>query len=60
MQQPTPGPAPRPEYDAEVNKGSISIRWLPKKLNERAAAGWRLHTMFEQHGNTVMIFERWR
>lgn len=48
------------EYDAEVNKGDISIRWLPAHLNKRARDGWRLHTVLEQHGNTIFIWERWR
>jgi hypothetical protein len=55
-----PGVPLTPEYDAEVNKGDISVKWLPRKLNERARQGWRLHTVLEQHGNTVMIWERWR
>ncbi len=49
-----------PEYDAEVNKGSINMSSLIGKLNTRAKAGWRLHTMLEQHGNTIIVYERWR
>ena len=61
--QPQPSPPPGSnvwEYDAEVNKGDMSVKWLPRHLNDRARQGWRLHTVLEQHGNTVFIWERWR
>ena len=45
-------------YDTEVNKGSINVGRLTKHLNERAERGWRLAHIFEQDGNTVMVFER--
>jgi hypothetical protein len=31
---------------------------LARKLNGMVSQGWRLHTIFEQHGDTVMVFER--
>jgi hypothetical protein len=46
------------EYDTEVNKKSINMRVFAAMLNQRAESGWRLHTAFEQDGNTVCIFER--
>lgn len=49
----------RYEYDAEVNKKSVNA--LPGRateLNTRAKKGWRLHTAFEQDGNTITIYER--
>jgi hypothetical protein len=45
-------------YTTEVNKGSVNMRWLTNHLNEMAQQGWRLHTIFEQDRNTVIIFER--
>lgn len=45
-------------YDTEVNKGSINIGHLKDKLNQRWAKGWKLHSMFEQDGNTIMVFEK--
>jgi len=45
-------------YTTEVNKGSVNMRWLTGHLNEMAQQGWRLHTIFEQDRNTVIIFER--
>ena len=45
-------------YTTEVNKGSVNMRWLTNHLNEMAQQGWRLHTIFEQDKNTVIVFER--
>jgi len=45
-------------YDIEVNKGSMSARAQTQKLNARWAAGWSLHTAYEQAGNTVFIYEK--
>lgn len=46
------------QYFTEVNKGSINMSTLTDRLNARYADGWRLHTMLEQNGNTVCVFER--
>ena len=46
------------EYSAEVNRDSINMSWLTGHLNNMRKKGWRLHTMFEQEGNTVIVFER--
>lgn len=46
------------EYDTEVNKKGLNMRVFAGMLNDRAKNGWRLHTAFEQDGNTVCIFER--
>lgn len=46
------------EYVTDVNKGSVNMRTFTAMLNEKARAGWRLHTAYEQDGNTVCIFER--
>lgn len=48
----------RYEYHTEVNKGSINMRSWSKDLNAKGAEGWRLVHVFEQSGNTVMVFER--
>ena len=45
-------------YEAEVNKGAISIRVFNATLNKRWRAGWKLSHMFEQHGNTIIVWER--
>lgn len=45
-------------YFTEVNRGSVNMSSLTKRLNEMADQGWRLHTAFEQAGNTVLIYER--
>ena len=46
------------EYTTEVNKGSVNMRWLTGHLNDMGRQGWRLHSIFEQDKNTVMVFER--
>jgi hypothetical protein len=48
----------RYEYATEVNKGSINMRSWSNDLNKKGAEGWRLAHVFEQGGNTVMVFER--
>jgi hypothetical protein len=57
-QVPIPETSAGYEYVADVNKGDIRMDNLARKLNDTAAQGWRLHTIFEQHGNTVTVFER--
>lgn len=47
-----------PQYQTEVNKGSVNMRSLTTHLNEMGQQGWRLHSIFEQDKNTVMVFER--
>lgn len=45
-------------YDTEVNKGSVRMGSLRNMLNSRWKDGWKLHTIFEQDGNAIMIFEK--
>lgn len=45
-------------YDAEVNKGSLNMGSFTTKLNQRYEQGWRLSHLFEQAGNTVLVWER--
>lgn len=47
-----------PQYYAEVNKGSIRMQTLTAHLNDMGRQGWRLHSIFEQDKNTVIVFER--
>ncbi len=49
---------PGPQYITEVNKEDINMRWLRGHLNERWEAGYRLHSMVEQGGNTILVFEK--
>jgi hypothetical protein len=45
-------------YDAEVNEGSINMTLFNRQLNSRWEQGWRLGRVFEQAGNTVIVWER--
>lgn len=45
-------------YEAEVNKGSLNVGGLTARLNARWESGWALDKIFEQDGNTVMIWAR--
>ena len=46
------------QYVTRVNTGRLDVERHTDYLNKVWAAGYRLHTTFEQNGNTVMIFER--
>lgn len=50
--------APGGAYHVEVNKKDLNVGKFTERLNQMAANGWRLHTAFEQSGNTVVIYER--
>jgi hypothetical protein len=45
-------------YDCEVNREGLSMRWLKNALNDRWQDGWKLGQVFEQAGNTVIVWER--
>jgi hypothetical protein len=45
-------------YEAEVNLGSINVGHFTRQLNDRWERGWRLARIFEQAGNTIVIWER--
>lgn len=45
-------------YDVTVNKGSINARAFAGSLNSRWEEGFVLDQVFEQDGNTVMIWKR--
>jgi hypothetical protein len=46
------------QYVTRVNKGRLDVERHTDFLNEAFARGFALHTIFEQSGNTVMVFER--
>lgn len=50
-------PDPSQHYVTRVNKDDINMRWWAKTLNDHYTGGYRLAHVFEQHGNTVMVFE---
>jgi hypothetical protein len=46
------------QYVTRVNKGGLDVERHTDYLNRTFAAGFALHSIFEQNGNTVMVFER--
>lgn len=46
------------QYVTQVNKGRLNAESHTDYLNAAYGQGFRLHTIFEQDGNTVMVFER--
>lgn len=46
------------QYLTQVNRGDLNAEDNTRVLNAAFASGFSLRTMFEQHGNTVMVFER--
>lgn len=45
-------------YDVVVNKRGLSVSALTTTLNERWDNGWALAQVFEQRGNTVLVYEK--
>jgi hypothetical protein len=45
-------------YVARVNTGKLDVERFTDGLNDWWAKGFRLAHLFEQNGNTVMVFER--
>lgn len=45
-------------FDVVVNKNSLSVKMLGPALAKRLQDGWTLAHIFEQDGNTVMVFQR--
>lgn len=45
-------------YDVTVNKKDLNVGNFTNELNRRWADGWKLGHVFEQHGNTVTVWER--
>jgi hypothetical protein len=46
------------QYVTRVNRDRLDVERHTDFLNRVWTLGFRLHTIFEQHGNTVMVFER--
>ena len=46
------------QYVTRVNKGGLDVERHTDYLNKVYRAGFALFSIFEQNGNTVMIFER--
>lgn len=45
-------------YVTRVDRGKLDVERHSDFLNDAHRAGFRLHSIFEQNGNTVMVFER--
>ena len=45
-------------YDVSVNKDDLNARSFANELNDRHEDGWKLAKVFEQNGNTVVVWER--
>lgn len=45
-------------YKTVVNKGDTNMEDLEDALNKAYEDGWRLHTIFEQGGNTCIVYEK--
>lgn len=45
-------------YEATVNKGSLNVGRFTGELNQRWKNGWKLGQVIEQHGNTLVVWER--
>jgi hypothetical protein len=46
------------QYVTRVNTGKLDVERHTDALNKAYMIGFRLHSVFEQNGNTVMVFER--
>lgn len=47
------------QYVTRVNQGRLDVERHTDMLNRVFRLGFRLHSIFEQAGNTVMVFERY-
>ena len=47
-----------PHYECEVNEGSINMRKFTDVANDRHANGYRMAHVFQQDGNTVVVWEK--
>jgi hypothetical protein len=54
----TGGSKSGPHYEMEVNKGSTNMGALQKAANDRHDNGYKIGHVYEQDGNTVVIWER--
>jgi hypothetical protein len=56
----TAGTAGGPGWEAEVDRGRIEMKNLNAAMNGRDANGYIMHFIYEQNGNTVIIWHRIR
>jgi len=56
----TGGKAGGPHYEIEVNKGSTNMGVFQKAANDRHDNGYNIAHVYEQDGNTVVVWERVR
>jgi hypothetical protein len=56
----TAGKKDGPHYQMEVNKGSIRMQTFESIANQRIANGYRIGHIFEQDGNAIVVWERFR
>jgi hypothetical protein len=54
----TEGKPNGPVYEAEVNKGSMNMSKFTSTANARWRNGYRIAFLYEQHDNTVVVWER--
>ena len=45
-------------YEVEVNKGDLNAGSMSRKMNDRYSDGWKVAHIFEENGNTVIVWER--
>lgn len=45
-------------YEVTVNEKDLNVRNYGNECNDRWRDGWRLAHVFEQHGNTISVWER--
>lgn len=60
MTEPSPCPHPTHHYVTHLDRGRLDLDGLQKKANEMYGRGYRLDKIFEQSGNTVMVFEHYQ
>jgi hypothetical protein len=49
-------PDPKNHYQTDVNKGDLNMRSWQGNLNEQYERGYVLAHVFEQGGNTVLVY----
>lgn len=47
-----------PHYEIDVNKGSMRKQSFEAAANKRWANGYRIAHVYEQDGNTVVVWEK--
>ena len=47
-----------PHYEIEVNEGSVNMKKFSSAANDRHANGYRMAHVFQQEGNTIVVWEK--